>query len=215
MVKQGNDLERFSELFVCRMGQALGLAMADYQPEGKLIKSPDFTDGASVNFESADGLVGDDEDYAVNFETFWQLSPRLAEQYLQIIYMDTLCFNMDRHTKNYGVLRDAESGEILSMAPNFDNNIALFARGIPKDLSRANDKLIALFREFLDADERAREFAKSLPSPTREMVAQCVTAIPVSVDVEMVRDFVMSGSELIQQAIREMRQEQGMDMKMY
>ncbi|MDR3278011.1 MAG: hypothetical protein LBT12_04490, partial [Oscillospiraceae bacterium] len=28
MVKQGNDLERFSELFVCRMGQALGLAMA-------------------------------------------------------------------------------------------------------------------------------------------------------------------------------------------
>jgi hypothetical protein len=145
LIKRGSEPERFAELFVCRLGQALGFPMAAYLPDGGTVKSPDFTDGAAVNYEAADGIVGGDEDYTVNFAAFWKLSPDIARQYLQIIYMDTLCFNMDRHTKNYGVLRDAKTGVILSMAPNFDNNIALFARGVPQDLSRAKDKLISLY----------------------------------------------------------------------
>jgi len=88
MVKQGNGMERFSELFICRLGQALGFPMAEYEQEGGTVLSPDFTDGAAVNYEAADGIVGDDEDYCLNFDAFYAISPDIARQYLEIIYMD-------------------------------------------------------------------------------------------------------------------------------
>ena len=201
MIKQGNELERFSELFICRLGQTLGFEMANYLPENGTIKSPDFTDGASVNYEAADGIVGDDEDYIVNFEAFWNLSPELAEQYLKIIYLDTLCFNMDRHTKNYGVLRDGESGVILRMAPNYDNNIALFARGIPADLDRTEDKLVSLYCELLERDRSALEIAKHFPVPTKEMIEGCISQISIPIDKETVCKFVINGSNQIQERI--------------
>ena len=202
MIKQGNELERFSELFVCRLGQALGFMMANYQPENGTVKSPDFTDGASVNYEAADGIVGDDEDYVVNFEAFWNLSPELAQQYLQIIYLDTLCFNMDRHTKNYGVLRDVESGVILRMAPNFDNNIALFARGVPRDLDRAEDKLVSLFCGLLEQDRRALEIAKQFPVPTKEMIEECLSQITIQINKDTVCKFITNGSNQIQECVQ-------------
>ena len=266
IVKRGTVLERFSELFICKLGQALGFPMAAYEAEDGAIKSPDFTGGASVNFEAAEGIVGDEEDYGYNLNAFITLRGRamrsgdsalpseftrsgdsalpgeftrsgesalpseftrfdepalpfemaipgeLAEQYLQIIYMDALCFNMDRHTKNYGVLRDAESGEILRMAPNFDNNIALFALGVPKDIGRANDKLISLFLDLLKADCRALSIVKNFPAPTEPMIEECLRQIPIDIDEclrqttgdtgkKTVTDFIMNGSGRIQNFI--------------
>lgn len=202
IVKQEKDAERFSELFISRLGKALGFPMAEYLPEGDTVVSPDFTDGAAVNYESADGLVGDNEDYAENFRVFWNRSPDLAREYLQIIYMDTLCFNMDRHTKNYGVLRNVESGAILSMAPNFDNNIALIARGVPNDISRAHDKLVELFLELLKQDSQAVKIVREFPVPTRKILRQCVVETGIPVDEETVCTFVLNGSRRIQGQIR-------------
>ena len=213
IIKQSSELERFSELFICRLGQALGLPMADYHDENGTIKSPDFTNGVSVNYESATGLVGSDEDYDLNFNVFWKISPEIAKQYLQIIYLDTICFNMDRHTLNYGVLRDVENGNILSMAPNFDNNIALFARGVPSNLARQNDRLISLFCELLEKDSRALEIAKRLPTPSREMIGQCIEQITIPVDHRAVCDFVMNGSDQIQECILKLSQQAGMEMR--
>ncbi len=202
MIKQGNGLERFSELFVYALGKALGFPMAEYYAEDGTVKSPDFTGGASVNYEPMHGLIGDDEDYNSNFNVLWALSPALAEQYVQIIYMDTLCFNMDRHTKNYGILRDTLSGEILSMAPNFDNNIALFARGVPKSLLRSNDKLIALYLDFLSQNKNALAIARNLPLPTRETANLCAGGVLNScTDNPYTRDaceFVLNGGRQIE-----------------
>ena len=35
--------------------------------------------------------------------------------------------NYDRHTENYGVLTDRNTGKIISFAPNYDNNNSLYA----------------------------------------------------------------------------------------
>jgi len=175
--------------------------MAEYQPENGTIRSPDFTDGASVNFESANGIVVDDEDYAVNFGALWQMSPELAEQYLQIIYIDTLCFNMDRHTKNYGVLRDTETGTVLRMAPNFDNNVALFARGIPENLERSNDRLVSLFCDLLERDDQALEIVRKFPVPNCDMINICAEQITIRIDRETLCAYVMNGSGRIQDHI--------------
>ena len=210
MIKQGNDLERFSELFICKLGMALGFPMAEYLPENGTIKSPDFTEGALYNFEAADGLVGDDEDYGINFQAFWSLSPEMAKQYMEIIYLDTLCFNMDRHTKNYGVLRDAKTGAILRMAPNFDNNIALFALGIPANLNRSNDRLISMFCEFITHDKRANEIAGRMPVPDREMIRKCADEISIPMNADTVCAFVLNGSAAVQASIGRQSHPRGM-----
>lgn len=37
--------------------------------------------------------------------------------------MDALCYNIDRHTFNFGILR--KDGDVIGLAPNFDNNLSL------------------------------------------------------------------------------------------
>lgn len=165
MTKAGTVEERFSEIFIARLGKALGFAMAEYYPQGEYVKTPDFTDG-KYNYEPAWALVGDNEDYSFNYDRFAALDPSLAGQYLDILYMDALCFNMDRHTMNYGILRDAESGKVVSMAPNFDNNIALISRGYPEDPNRTNGMLIEMFEELF----RDKEICYTAPSLSYEMV---------------------------------------------
>jgi hypothetical protein len=54
---------------------------------------------------------------------------------------------MDRHENNFGVLRDSDTGAVLSLAPFYDHNIALVARGYP---NRApGDRLISDFVELV------------------------------------------------------------------
>lgn len=46
----------------------------------------------------------------------------------QAIYIaDALFMNMDRHMRNFGFIRSAETGRVLRMAPNYDNNQAYTA----------------------------------------------------------------------------------------
>ena len=63
--------------------------------------------------------------------------------------MDALCLNVDRHTQNYGVLRNRSDGTIVGMTLNFDNNIALISRGYGPDVRQTNEFLLNLFEEFL------------------------------------------------------------------
>ncbi len=204
LYKQGNQNELFSEAFIYYLGKALGFSMAEYQIDGTYIRSVDFTQGASVNFESADGLVGGEEDYSLNFNTIWDLSEKAAKQYIQMIYLDTLCFNMDRHTKNYGVLRDKESGEVIALAPNFDNNIALIARGYPKNIERKNDKLIELFCDFIKSNELARKyFSDMCTAPINSgLISDCIAKTGLNVDNDFICAFILNAYEQIAQEIQ-------------
>jgi hypothetical protein len=215
LYKQGNDLERFSEMFICKIGKALGLSMAEYELDGKYIRSRDFTDGVSVNYEAADGIVGENEDYAINFQDFEKLSSKIAKQYIGLVYLDAVCFNMDRHTKNYGILRDVLSGEILALAPNFDNNVALFSRGYPKNPDRQNDKLIALFLELLEKEPKALQYFKDLRLPRIDMrmIPACADKIPINVDHKFLCDFILNGDGQIRQCVQQMSEGPNLEMR--
>lgn len=151
MHKRGSAEERFSELFICALGKHLGFSMADYLAEDGHIKTRDFTEG-KWNYEPAAALVGDEEEYRYNYQRIAPLAPGLGRQYLDILYMDALCFNVDRHTYNYGFLRERNSGVIAAMAPNFDNNIALISRGYTSDSQKTNGLLITMFTELLEQE---------------------------------------------------------------
>ena len=202
LYKRENDMERFSELFIYYFGKALGLNMASYQLDGLYIRSLDFTNSATLNFESAYSLVGDNEDYQTNFKVFNNLSADLSKAYLGMLYMDTLCLNMDRHTQNYGVLRDPMTGKIISFSPLFDHNIALLSRGYPQ-VSRKNDLIIKLFTNLISDNPIARKQFEELKCPAinKETICNCLKMIPLPVNNQFMVNYILNGNRQIDERI--------------
>lgn len=184
MYKQGTEKERFSELFTYELGKVLGFNMAKYKLVDKYIVSEDFTDYARINFEPMHSLVIDDEDYEFNIAELLKINDKLVKQYLDIIFLDTIVMNVDRHTFNYGLLRDVETGEILSMAPNFDNNLSLISRGYAKDTQR-NDLLVKLFLEVLDSHKY------DIPLLTKDMIRDTAEAVAAKFDCEFDIEYIV------------------------
>ena len=216
LYKAGTKQEYFSELFICRLGMSLGFSMAWYEMEDGYIRTRDFTEG-KYNFEAMDGITGEEDDYNCCFTALYEISPEIAGEYLKILWLDTLCYNMDRHTKNFGVLRDRENGEILSMAPNYDNNIALISRGYVKDITRETDGLIRFFRDFVTENKVAAKMYKEMleageiPIAGAERVGKAVdeteAALGQSFDEERkyLKEFIMNGQRILQNIVMDTR----------
>lgn len=204
MYKSENAAEQLTELFACYLAEALCIPVAVYEKDNGYIRSLDFTNGASINFETAHGIIGDEPDYRKNYRKLLALDASVAAAYVQMTFFDALIFNMDRHEYNFGVLRDVDSGNILGMAPLFDHNIALITRGFPTDVTRANDRLIADFIELI----REEQPAFSLPSLTSAMVSTAAnkarnafsgsSELPPNT-APFVRDFVLNGYRQIKE----------------
>lgn len=208
MYKQGNELERFSEIFISKLTQLMGFPSAEYIPDDKYIKTKDFTEGR-YNFEPMAALVGENEEYILNYDKLLGINKALAKQYLDIIFMDTLCFNMVRHTYNYGLLRDKETGDIISMAPNFDNNIALISRGYAENAKNSANLLIELFGELL----KEKNINYDFPAVSREKVLKiAIASLPdEKIDRDYVVDFVMDRYVRIEQLIQTLDLRQSSD----
>ena len=203
LYKKSNDNEIFSELFISKLSERLQLPTARYEKDGDYIRTLDFTDGAKVNYEPIYSLVGEDDDYQYCFDTLLKLSKELARQYLLLVWMDTICFNMDRHTQNFGFLRDVETGEILSLSPNFDNNIALISRGYPKDVARQKNGLIRFFRDFIVNSQEAKEMYRAIKLPvTNQMILdECFKEIDTQVDRDVISSFILNGQRTVNDII--------------
>lgn len=185
---------------------AMGFSMAYYEIDGDYIRTKDFTESAKVNFETADGFMGDDDDYSRCYDRLREMGSDLRADYLKILWLDTLCFNMDRHTKNFGLLREKTTGRILKMAPNYDNNIALVSRGYSRDISRGADGLIRFFREFIQEQPEAKDVlckliaTSEIPLVTEEMLlsvlAETDAELPgAGVDLDYIKQFVENGQK--------------------
>ena len=206
MYKSGNENEYFSELFISRLGEKLGLDMVHYEMDGDYIRSRNFVDTAKYNFEPASAIMGENDDYHDCFCTIHEMSPALAEQYLKIIWLDTICYNMDRHTENFGFLRSVKNGKVVSMAPNYDNNIALIARGYPSDVTREHDGLIRFFEDFLEETPEAVNMYRTmkLPELTEPIIEECFSEIPTEgIDLEFVKQFIVNGYTIVKNIIEE------------
>ena len=150
MEKRGDDAQRFSEIFATRVGRYLGfdaLVYEDKHERGSLL-CWDFTEGR-YNFEPAYNLVGEDENYLKSYEAFKAYSDNIAMQYLNMLCLDALVLNVDRHTLNYGVLRDQMTGEVVSFAPCFDYNMSLLSCGSPNAIANKTNPLMSEFLAFL------------------------------------------------------------------
>ena len=193
MYKKASHDEMFSELFVYELGKALGMNMALYERGEGCIKSLDFTDGASVNFEPASSFMGDNEDYIDVVKALEQICPDAIPDYIRMIFMDTICANPDRHTNNFGLLRDVKTGELIGFAPNYDNNMALISRGYPSKPG-ARDVLITLFNELMDEYPNFKEY---IPEVTETTVRAVLDKLNMKVKSQVIVDLVVGRYNLI------------------
>ena len=187
MYKKASHDEMFSELFVYELGCALGMNMAVYQRGDACIKSLDFTEAASVNFEPASTFMGDNEDYFDVVKALEKICPKAIPDYIRMIFMDTICANPDRHTNNFGLLRDIKTGDLIGFAPNYDNNMALISRGYPSK-SGSKDMLISLFNELI---EEYPIYRSCIPEVTEEMVRVAIAKVNMKVRTQVVVDLVV------------------------
>lgn len=193
MYKRATHDEAFSELFVYQLGVALGMKMAVYERGDGCIKSLDFTDGASVNFEPASTFMGDNEEYEDVVAALEKLCPNAIGDYIRLIFMDTICANPDRHTNNFGLLRDTKTGKLIGFAPNYDNNMALISRGYPAK-PKSGDLLISLFNTLL---REHPEYCQFIPELREETVRKVITKIGMRVRTQTIVDLVMGRYALI------------------
>lgn len=193
MYKKATHNEMFSEIFVYELGKELGFNMAIYERGSGFIKSLDFTKGASVNFEPASTFMGDNEDYLDVIKALKGICPAAIPDYIRMIFMDTITANPDRHTNNFGLLRDTKTGNIIGFAPNYDNNMALIARGYPSN-PKASDIMISLFKEVID---EYPEYEKYIPVLTEETVRKILEKINMKVRTQVIIDLVMNRYNLV------------------
>ena len=195
MLKKASHNEMFSELFIYKLGSELGFKMAEYERGNGVIKTKDFTDNATVNFEPAFSILGDDEDYTKSAEMLKMICPDAVPDYVRMLFLDTVCANPDRHTFNFGILRDADTGEILGLAPNFDNNMALISRGYPKNITRKNDLLIKLFNELMEHDNNLKRY---IPTLSEDLIKKVIKLTGMRVKSNEITNFIMNGYNLIE-----------------
>lgn len=207
LYKQADALELFSEYFICLLGKRLGFHMAEYipcngyvRPKIRAIRTKDFTGGAGVNFEPLDAIMGENiEDYVRTYNTLKQFGQEIASDYVSIVYMDALCANPDRHSFNLGVLRDVDTGKVLRLAPNFDNNMALIARGYPAKRSYGSDLLISDFNALLASGAYWKGYSEThtLPIVTEDLLRETICATGLKVRTKEIVEFMMKRYQCI------------------
>lgn len=178
MYKNQSKEEILSEYIASLLSKSLGIPTAEYEMVDKYIRTKNFAD--KYNFEPLASLLGDNDSYEHVFDTLNKLDKELAKQYLALIWFDALVNNVDRHNENVGLLRDKETGHIVSLAPNFDLNMSLFSRN--KVLTKNKDGFISLYLKFVNSNKTVQELYKeiSLNPLTEQIIDEILSKVDLS-----------------------------------
>ena len=146
-----------SEVEISRVLMECGWDAAEYQYVGsyrKRVKSRNFL-GEDEFFEPYDSFryafadISEDED--IIMANIASLGEACRVAWKRILVADALFLNGDRHMRNFGVIRSAKNGEVLRLAPNFDNNQAF--HGNPG--GHYSPAMLRLFMKTADAEDRS------------------------------------------------------------
>lgn len=161
LLKNGARDEVISEVIASQVGVMLGFNVVNYEiqkvffPENNIVLNEisaceNFTTD-NIYLESMFAFIGDDEDYKVTIDKLKELEEEnncsLIADYLNMLALDYIVYNVDRHTHNYGILINFAEGRVVSMAPIYDFNMCLL--GNQCELKEESPKYLAEF--FIEA----------------------------------------------------------------
>ena len=191
LYKVGTDNEKFSELFYATLLEELNIPTAHYELDDKYIRSKNFAVG--YNYEPMYSLMDDNDDYSDVLTELMKISKDIARQYMVLVYFDALLNNVDRHNENYGFLKDKKTGSIISLAPNFDNNLCLISRNEILNCS-IKEGFLSYFLKFLKSNQLAKDLLKesNLPRINESILNNCFNKISIKVNEKMITEFILS-----------------------
>lgn len=135
LLKRGSDkriasnagLEPYSEYYAGLLARELCESSVVYQLSayhGKLVtKCRNFCD-EDTGFAPIAKVLGTGHSFK-EIKQFYD-GIGAAEQFSEMLVLDALTFNTDRHLNNFGVLFQTDTMQIIKPAPVFDNNLSLF-----------------------------------------------------------------------------------------
>ena len=192
LYKKENKEEIFCELFCSKLAHKMKIPTAVYEYEDGFIRSKNFAE--KYNFEPMSSLASDDDSFENVFQTLLPLGKKFAKRYLILCFFDCLVNNVDRHNENCGFLRDKDTGKIVDLAPNFDNNLALISRTSILNLDARKDGLISMFERFLRNNKDAAKLYSELKFPeiNKKMIEDCFKEVPIKEDEELICKYIMN-----------------------
>lgn len=192
LYKKGNENEIFSEIFCSKLAKKLNIPTAEYEYINGYIRTKNFA--KSFNYEPISSIAGEDDSYENVFNSILELNEDLIDQYLLLIWFDALVNNVDRHNENLGILRNKSNGSIVSLAPNFDNNMALISRSEILNMNIKTDGFISLFLAFVKKNKKVQEYYKKmrLPVLTSKIINECFLETSIKKDEDKIREYLIS-----------------------
>ena len=190
LYKKGTEKEIYSEMLASRVAKIIGVPTVEYEFEDGFIKCKNFA--ADINFEPISSIAGDNDSFDNVFERILKIDKDIAQQYLKLMAFDSIVDNVDRHNENLGLIRDRENGRILSLAPNFDNNLSLISRNTILNDNPAADGFISLFAKFVKKNKKAREiFARiKFPVINKKDIDEAIKTLPYHFNDEEVSQYI-------------------------
>ena len=127
--------EPYSEYYASQVAQAMGLNAVTYELENwkgiTASRCKLFTDIDTAYIPI--GRIVREGGLKACLDYYKELGEGPYEQVKSMLVFDAVIYNEDRHFRNFGVLRDNHSGEIIGAAPVFDNGLSLFNFAMPDD----------------------------------------------------------------------------------
>ena len=193
LFKRANQREAFSEVFISKLCKIMGIPCAVYEnAQSGYVKTLDFTAG-KVNFEPAVSFMGENEEYEDIVSELQVLCPSAIPDFVRMVFLDALVMNPDRHTANFGLLRNKKTGKYISFAPCFDHNMALISRGYPQGKVKG-DMLIRMFKDLVDGHP---EYKSYIPAFTREMADKAFVQTGMKAQRDAVVNYLMDRYAII------------------
>lgn len=203
LYKSETKQQAFSEIFASLLARRLGIPSVLYGYEDPYVYSNNFA--IETNFEPMVSYLGDNEDYGYVFSSLRPLGEKIQVAYLCLMRFDALVGNVDRHNENYGLMRDRRNGDIVSLSPNFDNNLCLLGYQDQLPSNPRSDSFMKLFLAFIKKEKAAKELLSACPLPLleeEEILALCKQVpIPCPIEEKELARFILRRIALLNEAI--------------
>ena len=120
MYKKETPERAFADALVGSLCRELDFFTIRYVKTEEGVKTRNFAE--KFNFEPFFGIGENDEDYKSIFEFLKPYGKEILKDFIKLLYLDAITGNRDRTLNDMGVLRHKQTGQVIRLAPNFDNN---------------------------------------------------------------------------------------------
>lgn len=135
--------EHYSEFYSAQVAEILGLNHIEYDLEkfhDELVSSCKLFTSENVGYEPMVNIFKNKNiKYTVlDAGTIYEIKNLLKEEFIKfedMMLFDAIIGNKDRHLGNFGMLNNNNTGELISLAPIFDNGLSMLNRMTKNEIS--------------------------------------------------------------------------------